>query len=332
MSETLPFGPMRQVVCTEEGPPEALVVAERDQAPCGPTQVRVEVRAAGLNFVDALFVQGRYQIRPAVPFVPGSELAGVVTEAGAAVDGVAVGDRVLASIGLGAFAEEVVIDAAALTTIPDGVTDGQAATLGQSYCTAVFALERRARVGPGQKVLVLGAGGGVGLASIDVATSLDATVIAAASSEAKRRLAVAAGADAVIDTSSEPVKDRARELSGGGVDVAVDPVGGDLSEAALRALGNDGQLLIIGFASGTIASLPANQVLLRNRRVVGIDWGAWALSNPEENRALLATVLERVAAGTYRPVEPTTYPLDAADTALRDLLERRITGKAVLVP
>jgi len=323
---------MRTVVCQEEGPPERLVVAEREPSPCGPTQVRVAVRAAGLNFVDALFVQGRYQIRPSVPFVPGSELAGVITEVGSQVEGVTPGTRVLASIGLGAFAEEVVLAGSAVTPIPDGVTDGQAATLGQSYCTAVFALERRAAVQPGRHVLVLGAGGGVGLAAIDVATTLGAKVIAAASSEAKRQLATDAGAAAVIDTSSESLKDRARELSGGGIDVAVDPVGGELSEAALRSLGYEGQLLVIGFASGTIASLPANQILLRNRRVVGIDWGAWALGNPGENAALLGAVLERVAAGTYHPIEPTTYPLADAAVALRDLLERRISGKAVLVP
>lgn len=290
------------------------------------------VRAAGLNFVDALFVQGRYQIRPSVPFVPGSELAGVITEVGSQVEGLEVGGRVLASVGLGAFAEEVVLEGSAVTPIPHGVTDGQAATLGQSYCTAVFALERRACVQPGRHVLVLGAGGGVGLAAIDVACALGATVIGAASSETKRRLALDAGATSVIDTSSESLKDRARELSGGGVDVAVDPVGGDLSEAALRSLGYEGQLLVIGFASGTIASLPANQILLRNRRVVGIDWGAWALGHPTENAALLSVVLDRVAAGAYHPIEPTTYPLADAGVALRDLLERRISGKAVLVP
>lgn len=323
---------MRAVVCHEEGPPERLVIEEREPAPCGGSSVRVRVRAAGLNFVDALFVQGRYQIRPQVPFVPGSELAGEIVEVGSEVTGLAVGDRVLASIGLGAFADEVVIAAAAATKVPDSVTDGQAATVAQSYCTAVFTLERRAGLAAGETVLVLGAGGGVGLATIDVATALGATVIAAASSAAKRDLALAAGATAVIDTTSESLKDRARELSGGGVDIAVDPIGGELCDAALRALGDGGRLAIVGFASGTIPSLPANQVLLRNRSVVGVDWGAWAMRNPVENAALLATVLDRVADGTFTPVEPTTYPLDNAATALRDLLERRVTGKAVLVP
>jgi len=322
---------MRAVVCHEEGPPERLVIEERTPAPCGPGQLRVEVRAAGLNFVDALFVGGRYQIRPSTPFVPGSELAGVVSEVGSDVDGWSVGDRVMASIGLGAFASDVVIAAAGAAHIPERVTDGQAATLSQSYCTAVFTLTRRVPVKAGETVLVLGAGGGVGLATIDVAVALGGTVIGAASTAAKRDLALAAGATSVIDTATESLKDRARELSGGGVDVAVDPVGGDLSDAALRALGNGGRLAIIGFASGTIPSLPANQVLLRNRSVLGVDWGAWALGHPEENANLLAAVLDRVADGTYHPVEPSTYPLDDAAAALRDLLERRVTGKAVLV-
>ncbi len=323
---------MRAVVCTEEGPPERLTIERRDPTPCGPEQVRIEVRAAGLNFVDALFVAGRYQIRPPVPFVPGSELAGRITEVGAAVEDLAVGDRVMTSIGLGAFAEEVVVAAGGVTRVPDGVSDGQAATLGQSYCTAVFTLEHRVELASGETVLVLGAGGGVGLATIDVAASHGATVIAAASSAAKRDLAVAAGASAVIDTSTESLKDRARELSGGGVDVAVDPVGGALGEEALRALGNDGRLAVVGFASGTIPSLPANQILLRNRRVIGVDWGAWAMQHPAENTALLDTVLERVAAGTYHPIEPSSYPLADVALALRDLLERRVAGKAVLVP
>lgn len=329
---TLPFPAVRAVVCSQFGPPESLEIVERESAPCGPRQVRVEVRAAGLNFVDALFVGGQYQIKPPLPFTPGSELAGVVTEVGNEVDGLAVGDRVLASIWLGAFATEVVIDAHQAIRIPDGVDDARAATIGQSYCTGLFALETRGGLRPGETLLVLGAGGGVGLAAVDIGIALGATVIAAASSDTKLAACAELGAAHTINYSAEPLKDRARELSGGGVDMVYDPVGGDLAEQALRAMGDDGRFLVIGFASGSIPKLPANQILLRNRRVIGVDWGRWTMQDPAGNRALLDRTLAGVAEGTFRPVAPATYPLEEVSTALRDLLERRVTGKAVLVP
>jgi NADPH2:quinone reductase len=323
---------VRAVVCEEIGALERLRVVERESAPCGPTQVRVRVRAAGLNFADALVVLGRYQLTPPVPFVPGNELAGEVVEVGADVHAVAVGDRVLASVGLGAFADEAVVEAAQAIRVPDEVTWGQAATLGVVYGTALFALERRTHLEPGETLLVLGAGGGAGLAAIDVAKGCGATVIAAASSAEKLALAREAGADELIDYSVEPLKERARQLTGGGVDVVYDPVGGELAEQALRALGDDGRFLVIGFASGTIPHLPANLVLLRNRRVIGVDWGAWAMGAPSENREVLESALAKTATGILHPVEPFSYPLDRTPAALADLLERRVTGKAVVVP
>jgi NADPH2:quinone reductase len=323
---------VRAVVCDREGEPEELRVEDRAPAPLRAGSIRVAVRACGLNYVDALFVQGRYQIKPSLPFVPGSELAGDVVEVAPDVTSWAPGDRVLASIGIGAFCDEVVIDAAQAVAIPDGLDAARAATVGQSYCTGAFALEHRARLQPGQWLLVLGAGGGVGLAAVDIGRSMGAHVIAAASTRDKLDAAVGAGAEATIDYSTESLKQRAREISAGGVDVVYDPVGGDLGNESLRALGEDGQLVVIGFASGSIPRLEANQVLLRNRRVTGVDWGAWALSHPAEGRALLDQVLARIADGTYRPVEPSTYPLTEAAAAMRDLLERRVTGKAVLVP
>lgn len=196
----------------------------------------------------------------------------------------------------------------------------------------MFALDHRAHLRAGQWLLVLGAGGGVGLAAVDIGRAMGARIIAAASNPEKLAAAVAAGAEATIDTSTESVKDRAREISGGGVDMVYDPVGGERTNQALRAVGFDGQLVVIGFASGDIPLLEANQVLLRNRRVTGVDWGAWAMGSVDEGRALTDLVLSRIGDGTYRPVAPTTYPLAEAGAALRDLLERRITGKAVLVP
>lgn len=317
-------------MCREFGEPETLELEERPSPPCGPGRVRVRAWAAGLNYVDALFVQGRYQIRPPTPFTPGSELAGEVTEVGDGVTGWAVGDRVMASVGLGGFVDEVVLRPEQLLAVPDGLDFGQAATMGQSYATAWFTLTRRTTVREGDRVLVLGAAGGVGLACIDVARALGASVIAAASSPEKLQRCIERGAHSVIDTSAEDLKARARELSDGGVDVAVDPVGGELSEQALRSLREDGRLMVVGFASGEIPRLPANQVLLRNRRVIGVDWGAWALGDPAANHELMGEVLARVAEGVLRPVAPVTYPLGDAARALRDLLGRRVVGKAAL--
>jgi NADPH2:quinone reductase len=323
---------VQRVVCTAWGPPEGLEVVDEPLPEPGAGQVLVEVAAAGVNFVDALFVAGTYQIKVPPPFTPGSELAGVVTAVGDGVEGVAVGDRVLSSLGLGAFTSHVVLPARAVARVPDGVPLATAAALGQSYCTAWFALTRRVQVTAGDQVLVLGAGGGVGLAAIDVAKALGARVVAAASSPEKLAAAREAGADEVISYLDEDLKVRARELTGGGPDVVVDPVGGPHTEAALRSLGVGGRLLVIGFAAGSIPSLPVNQVLLKNRSVVGVDWGAWAMGDPAGQGALLAEVLGAVADGRLHPVAPAERPLADAGAVLRDLLERRLLGKTVLVP
>ncbi len=298
----------------------------------GPGQAVVAVAAAGVNFVDALFVAGTYQIKVPPPFTPGSELAGRVVAIGEGVTAVAVGDRVLSSMGLGAWASHVVVPADALTPVPDGLDDAVAAALVQSYCTAWFTLTRRMRVAPGESVLVLGAGGGVGLAAVDVARALGATVIAAASSLEKLADAEAMGATATIAYEDEDLKARARELARGGVDVVIDPVGGRHTEAALRALGPFGRLAVIGFAAGDIPRLPTNQVLLNNRSVLGVDWGAWAMRDGPAQADLLDEVLVAVAAGRLRPPSPTIRPLDDAGAVLRHLLDRRLRGKAVLAP
>lgn len=323
---------MRRVVCTEWGPPEGLSVQESPDPTPGSGQVLVEVAAAGVNFVDALFVAGSYQIKVPPPFTPGSELAGVISAVGPDVEEVVVGDRVLSSIGLGSYASHAVLPARSVTAVPDALDLATAAALAQSYCTAWFALTRRVQVQPGETVLVLGAGGGVGLASIDVAKARGARVIAAASTAAKRADAMAMGAEAAIDYGTEDLKGRARELSDGGVDVVIDPVGGPHTDASLRALGPFGRLAIIGFADGNIPAVPTNQVLLKNRSVVGVDWGAWAMANPVDQVELLAEVLEAVADGRLHPVEPTQRPLAEAGAVLRDLLERRLRAKTVLVP
>jgi NADPH:quinone reductase len=324
---------VRAVVCHELGPPSLLRVDELPDPSPAPGGVVVAVEAAGVNYVDALFVAGQYQIKPALPFTPGSEVAGRIAAVGDGVPGLAVGQRVLASTGLGGYAGAVAVAAGAVVPLPDGLGAPQAATFTQSYSTSLFALRDRAGAGAGAAVLVLGAGGGIGLAAIGVARALGCRVLGVASSEEKRAAAQAAGAEVVLDPAAEPVKDAAREWAGGtGVDVVVDPVGGALAEPSLRALGDGGRYLVIGFASGAIPALPLNQVLLRNRTVLGIDWGIWAMRHPAEQGALLADLLALVAGGSIQPVAPTAYPLDDVARALDDLLGRRVVGKVALIP
>ena len=323
---------VRVVVCRELGPLDNVVVEERATPVPGPGQAVVDVRAAGVNYVDGLICQGRYQMKPAVPYVPGGEIAGVVSAVGDGVTRVEVGDRVMAMTGFGAFAEQVTVMASSLDSVPDALGFSQAAAFIQSYCTAWFALARRTTVSEGEWVLVLGAGGGIGLAAVDVALELGARVVAAASSSEKLDAARRMGAHATIEYEGEDLKTRVRELTDGGVDVVVDPVGGRHSEPALRATKSFGRFCVIGFASGPIASVPLNHVLLNNRTVVGVDWGAWAMSDPEGHRAMLDELIEMVQSGRLHPIEPTERPLDQATQVMAALLDRTVTGKVVLVP
>jgi NADPH2:quinone reductase len=323
---------MREVICRSFGPLEQLAIEERPSVELAAGQVRIRVTAAGVNFVDALLVQGLYQIKPPLPFVAGGESVGVVSELGPGVTTLAVGDRVLNTSGVGGFATEMIAAADRVFPVPRALTDGQAATFMQSYMTAYFALVNRANLQPGEWLLVLGAGGGVGLAAVDVGRSLGLQVIAAASSAEKRAVAESRGAVAVIDSSTENVKTRAREISGDGVDGVYDPIGGVLGEECLRSLRDSGQFIVIGFASGAIPKLPANHVLLRNRRVTGVDWGGWVAKNPVANQEMVAKVLAMIAAGELDPVEPVSYPFDHAAQALADQQNRNVVGKAILVP
>lgn len=363
---------MRVVECTEIGPLDGLRIVERPDPIPGPGMVVVSVEAAGVNYVDALFVQGRYQIKPPVPFVPGSEIAGVVTSVGDGVDDAIVGRRVVAMCGLGGFAEQVAVSGFGVVPIPDALDAPRAAGFIQSWCTARFALSNRAGLVEGETVLVLGAGGGVGQATVAVAVAAGARVAAVASTSEKRLAALAAGAEVAFDASGRmaaadgtiagddaaetdaagqdgdaattgsdaAARDRAartalvhavRDWSGGGVDVALDPVGGDLTVTALRSLGLFGRLLVIGFAA-SIPDVPANQILLRNRSVLGVDWGAWSMHDGAGQRALLDGLLADVADGRLAPAAPETRPLDDVVAALEDLLARRVTGKLVLIP
>lgn len=322
---------MKTMRVTELGPIENLETIEVDSPPLRPGHVRLQILACGLNYVDSLFIEGRYQIKPPVPYHPGSEVVGRVIEAAPDVTSLAIGDRVFAPVGVGGFSSEAVIAAARALPIPDSLTDGQGATFMQSYLTAWFAFKERMTVREGMTMLVLGAGGGIGLAAVDVGVALGMRVIAAASSEDKRQLALDRGAFAAIDVLSEDVKVRARELSGGGVDVVYDPVGGDLAEPSLRALAPGGLYMVIGFVGG-IPRLPANFVLLQNRSVIGVDWGYWVGRNPEGNAQMIREVLAEIGNGRLNPVEPQVYPMSRAVDAMNDLKNRKVAGKVALVP
>jgi NADPH2:quinone reductase len=323
---------MRSVVCTSFGTEGNLVVEEQPTPEPGPGQVRVAVAAAGASFVDGLQAAGKYQFAASPPYVPGGEAAGVVDAIGADVTEWAVGDRVFSSTGNGAFADHLLASTTQLTRLPDSIDFAIGASFLQVYGTAWFAFKKRTVVRPGEVVLVTGAGGGVGLAAIDVARSMGARVIAVASTDEKRALAIDMGAESAIDPLTEDLKVRARELTDGkGVDVVYDVVGGDVSEPALRALKFDGRFLVVGFPGG-IARVPLNLVLLNNRTIVGIEWGGWVPRNMAENREMIGEIVAAIDQGQLHPVAPTQRPLDDAGQVLSDLLQRRAVGKIVLIP
>jgi len=328
---------MRAIVCNEYGPFDQLVLDDVPEPEIRPGTVRIGVTAAGVNYVDTLFVQGRYQVKMPLPFVPGTEGVGRILEVADDVardaPHLAVGARVLAASGSGAYAEQMIAPAHAVTLLPDAISDGVAATFVQSYMTGMFALRNRANATPGQSMLVIGAGSGVGLAAVDVGVMMGLRVFAAASSAEKREMALSRGAEVAFDVDNDDIKSAVRELvaPSAGVDLVYDPVGGDNAETWLRALGDGGQYLVIGFVAG-IPSLPLNHVLLRNRSVTGVEWGAWAGQQRAENDALQVEVMDLVARGKLHPVEPTAYPLERTVDALADLAGRRAAGKLVVTP
>ena len=324
---------MRRIVCQEFGPPDRLKLEESPDPRPAAGEVLVKVHAAGVSFVDGLIAGGMYQLKPPLPFTPGLVGAGEVLATGPGVPGLAAGRRVVgSSFGMGGYASHWVLPADAVVPLPDAVTYEVAATAVESYATMLFALTRRTAVQPGEWVLVLGAGGGIGLAAVDVARTLGARVIAAASTPAKRAAALAAGAQVAIDYETEDLKTRVREITGAGAALVIDPVGDPFAEPALRSLQPFGRYLVVGFTGGSIPRLPLNRVLLDNRSIVGVDWGAWSRQDPAANQALIADVLGRVAAGELHPVAPVTYPLERAAEALNGLARRQVAGKLALLP
>lgn len=323
---------MRRIVCTEYGAPEALSVVQEETPRPGPGEVLVETQAVGVSFVDSLIVQGAYQVKPPLPFTPGNCFVGTVSAVGDGVDDALVGQRVAGVVdGIGgAYSTHVVTPAGGITSVPTTVSSETAAASIESYLTVVFGVTHRVAIAEGDNVVVLGAGGGIGLAVVDVARSLGARVVAVASTEEKRALALQTGAAAAI--GYDDLKDRIREETGGGADIVFDPVGGPAAESALRALATGGRHCVVGFASGDIPRLPANIVLLRNRSVIGIDWGDWSREEggPAGNAELLKDLFQRIASCELRPPEPSVAGLDDAGRILTQISERRAVGKYVL--
>ncbi|GAC1544026.1 MAG: NADPH:quinone oxidoreductase family protein [Vulcanimicrobiaceae bacterium] len=322
---------MRAIVCRAFGPPSDLTIEEMPEPTSSPTGVTIAVHRAGLNFPDVLMVQGKYQTKPPFPFSPGAEVAGIVTAVGRDVRSCAPGDRVMALCTFGGFAEAIVAEQASTFRIADEMSFDDAAVFGLTYGTTYHALVDRAKIQSGETLLVTGAGGGVGIAAVQVGVALGARVIAAAGSAEKRAAATAAGAYATIDYTSEALADRVKALTdGAGADIIYDAVGGDVFDACLRCIAWDGRVLVVGFASGRIPEIPANRLLLKGCSAVGVFWGAFAARDPVANRRNFDHLLEMYARGDVRPTIGATYAFADAARAIVDLEERRIVGKALI--
>jgi NADPH2:quinone reductase len=308
--------------------PQSVTVEEVETPPVEPGHVLIDVHAAGVNFPDVLQTRGLYQMKPDLPFTPGSEVAGVVREVGAGAP-FAAGDRVVAFSIIGGCAESVAVPAPLVTKLPDAIDFVTAAALPMNYLTVHFALVRRARLERGETVLVHGAAGGIGTAAIQMAKALGARAIAVVSTEEKGRVAKEAGADEAI--LADGFLSRAKELTNDrGVDVIVDPVGGDRFTDSLRSLAPEGRLLVIGFTGGTIPEVKVNRLLLGNTSVVGVGWGAFWMNDPGYLASQWAEVLPLVEAGALTPPIGSTHPLDEVAAALAEIDERRAVGKVIL--
>lgn len=324
---------MRAIVVDRFMEPSELEVREAPEPELRAGTVALEVKAAGCNFFDILMCQGSYQVKPPFPFVPGAEVAGVVTAVGEGVTGFAPGDRVLASAGLGGFAERAVVPAAGTWALPDAMSFAEGAALPIIYPTSYAGLVYRARLEPGETLLVHAAAGGVGTAAVQIGKALGARVLATAGGEEKLEVARRCGADVVIDYRKEDFARRVKEETGGrGADVIYDSVGGEVFERSLKCIAWNGRLLVIGFAGGEIPSVKANRILLKNIAVVGLHWGAYVANEPERIRETFEALFALYRDGKIAPVLFHSYPLEETARALTELASRRTWGKVIIAP
>ncbi len=311
--------------------PDSIEVVELETPVPGRGQVVVAVESAGVNFPDLLMSRGLYQMKPPVPFAPGGEVAGTLSAVGEGVP-LAVGDRVMALTGFGGFASHVLLGADRCVPIPESMSTELAGAFAFTYATSYHALKDRAQLAPGEKLLVLGAAGGVGSSAVEIGRAMGAEVIAAASTEDKLDFCEKLGAQHRINYATEDLKARAKAIGGGSVDVVYDPVGGAFSEQALRALGYGGRHLVIGFAAGEIPRVPWNLPLLKQCCIIGVAWGAWAMQHPADHAKNMEELLAWHAEGKLAPIVTKTYSLEEVPQALHDLDTRKVRGKVVVVP
>jgi len=322
---------LRAVRADELGPPENYALVDYDPGPPSPTQVSISIRAAGISFVDVLTAGGGYQVKPPVPFIPGSECAGVVTAVGAEVSGLAIGDRVVASGWGGMFADATNLPARTVRKMPEALSFAEAAVFPVSYATAWHALVDRGSLKAGETLLVLGAGGATGYAAVQIGRHLGARVIGSASSEEKRALATAGGADAVIDARGGDWREQVKAANGGkGVDVVFDPVGGEATDPAFRSLAWNGRHLVIGFPGG-IAALKTNLPLLKGASLIGVDIRQFGIFEPEKSESNRDRVFALAGEGTLRPAVARAYPLEEFRAAMTDAAAGKSAGRIVLV-
>lgn len=322
---------MKAILCESYGPPSSLVYREVPDPVPGPGEVLIQIAACSVNFPDTLIIEGKYQIKPPLPFAPGSDVAGTVIAIGEGVERVKIGDEVVALTRVGGFAEKLVVKESMCFPKPESMPPVVAASFLMAYGTSYHALKDRAKLQSGETLLVLGASGGVGLAAVELGKAMGARVIAAASSAEKLAVCTEHGADETIDYLTEDLKQRAKELTQGrGVDVVYDPVGDRFSEPALRATGRYGRYLVVGFAAGEIPKIPLNLTLLKECSIVGVFWGSFANREPHRNAVNVRELVEQYEIGNLRPHIHRTYALQDAPQALRDMLDRKVRGKAVI--
>jgi len=322
---------MKAIRCIKYGPPSSLILEEMASLKPGAKEVVVSVKACGINFPDTLIIQGKYQVRPKLPFTPGSDIAGIVKEVGEGVKHLTVGDEVFGFVAYGALAEEVVVPSNACFPKPRNMDFPVAASFMMAYGTSYHALKDRGRLQKGETLLVLGAAGGVGLAAVELGKLMGARVIAAASTDEKLELCREYGADEAINYNKVDLKATIKELTGGkGADMIYDPVGGAYSEPAFRAIAWNGRFLVVGFAAGTIPKMPLNLPLLKGASIVGVFWGGFAIGNPMANMENTKALMQWYEKGKIKPHIHSIYKLEDTPKALEEMMDRKVKGKLVI--
>ena len=323
---------MQAIVCEKYGPPSDLILKEVNLPPVGEKQVKIQVKACSLNFPDTLIIRGLYQFKPELPFTPGSDIAGIILEVGEKVKHLKPGDEVFGFTLTGGFAEEAIVDAKTVFPKPPNMTFAVAASFLLAYGTSYHAIVDRAKLKEGETIVVLGASGGVGIAAIEISKQLGARVIAAASSTEKLDLCKAHGADEVILYTQEDLKNRIKELTDGkGADVIYDPVGGEFSESALRAIAWEGRFLVVGFAAGDIPKIPLNLPLLKGCQIIGVFWGSFAMKDPNKNMQNSLQLMQWFTAGKVNPHIHKLYSLAETPSAIQEMMDRKVKGKSVVI-